>query len=96
MIRATFIAATVGWLLQALILAREGWVKRDGLPAFCAFMTLGWAVAFARELGFLPRPPTTWLLGAAVVLAWLGVYFLLRLMALRPLGGVLALLRWRE
>lgn len=96
MIATLFALALVGWLGQVLVFVAEFRKHRDAPAFFAGFACLGWAVAFARELHLLPRAPTTWLLGAALVVAWGGLLLLLRLAGHRPLPRLLRWLRWPE
>lgn len=53
--------------------------KKMGHPAslVCAWHSLGWAVALARELQWLPRTATTFAISAAIPLSLLGLMIVL-------------------
>lgn len=95
MISLVFALAMVGWLAQLLVFARAFAKDRDLAAFFAGFACLGWAVAFARELQLLPRPPTTWLLAASFAVAWGGFFLLMRLQSHRPLPGWLRYFGWK-
>jgi len=73
----TFVSLYFGWRF-----VRQQWfspIRRWNYPALiCTILPWGWVIAPARELHWLRRPPTTWLLALGATVGVLAVYIIVR------------------